>query len=160
MQAQWTPQGPTQPAPMQPPPTVWGTPLGPGERVIYFHRRDGTVEKVVLIIVGIILLIGIVGLVFLIIGIMAKPEAWVVTNHRIMHIKRGQPAEFVVATEVKQVYKKLGGTIVKWLNLVDAQGRKVDLQCTCNPSGYAAMIERYLQNPALLEQAPPVPYEA
>lgn len=67
--------------------TVLGTPLEPGERVVYFHRPSYRADKIVLIAAGLLLLVVIVGVVLLGLGLFWErlhPRAQIVTTRRIL----------------------------------------------------------------------------
>lgn len=73
-----------------------GVALQPGERVIYFHKPDYTVEKILLWVFGVLFLIVIVGLVFIIMAALHdnwNPKAQIVTTQRIIEISgKGVPS--------------------------------------------------------------------
>ncbi len=68
-------------------PTVLGQPLEQGERVIWFRKHSYTMEKVIYIVLGVFLLVLIIGIGFIIYGVLMekwKPVAHVVTNRRLI----------------------------------------------------------------------------
>jgi hypothetical protein len=79
-------------------PTVLGVQLLPGERVIYYHEPNYTVEKVVLWVFGVLFLVVIIGLIFIIMVLLHdrwNPKAQIVTNQRVIEISgKGVPSWF------------------------------------------------------------------
>src|SRR5262245_51019644 len=96
--------------------TVYGVPLEPGERVVYYHRSDPGWQKPFLIVLGVLTLIAIIGVVFLLIGIMASTTVYVVTTRRFIVID-GSTVSAIRHGEVKRITKKMAGSIVKWVDL-------------------------------------------
>jgi hypothetical protein len=89
-QQQMVPQPAYGQAPMQPGAggaTVLGQPLEPGERVIWFRKHSYTLEKIIMIVLGVFLLVIIIGIGIIIYGVLLerwKPVAHVVTNRRLI----------------------------------------------------------------------------
>lgn len=64
-----------------------GVPLEPGERVIWFKEHSHTVEKVMMIILGVLFLVILIGLLFIWMGVTAdkrNPRAHAITNRRLI----------------------------------------------------------------------------
>jgi hypothetical protein len=97
-QQQMLPQG-YGPAPMGAAgPTVMGVPLEPGERVIWFRKHDYTMEMIVFLVVGALLLIVLIGVIFIVLGLTASsrnPRAHILTNRRLIWVSgKGQVQQF------------------------------------------------------------------
>lgn len=105
MQQAWSPQAGAYGAPggggM-----ACGVPLEPGERVIYFHRPTYTVEKIVMIVLGAVLLIVLIGIVFILWGIFYErwqPKAQIVTNRRAIWVNGKGVPQWLPLSEIADV---------------------------------------------------------
>ena len=78
--------------------SVYGMPLEPGERVIYFQRHQYGASKVILIILGVLFLVVLVGALFIYLGLTIEkrsPKAHIVTNRRFIYVPgTGAPQMF------------------------------------------------------------------
>lgn len=139
---------------------VFGVVLEPGERVVYYHREDPGWQKPFLIILGILMLIGFIGIFILIAGLMATTTVYVVTNRRFMIIegKKGQKVSFIRHGQVKQVTRKMGGSIIKWLDLSDGI-TTLSWQAAANPPNMPAIIQGFLDDPSSPDRAPSVAHD-
>jgi hypothetical protein len=139
---------------------VFGVLLEPGERVVYYHRDDPGWQKPLLIIVGLVMLVGVIGLFILIAGLMATTTVYVVTNRRFMIIegKKGQKVSFIRHGQVKTVIRKLGGSIIKWLDLSDGV-TTLAWQAAANPPTMPAVIMGFLDDPSSAERAMSVSHD-
>lgn len=120
---------PFQQQPMQPygaPPaqfggggTVFGVPLGPGERVIFFRKLDYTVSMIVFIVLGVLLLVVIIGIIFILIGALMplyQDKAVIVTNRRVILIKANRQPRWmdlpnIRFVEARRRYNRGGGIV-------------------------------------------------
>ncbi len=79
-------------------PTVMGIPLEPGERVIWFRKHDYTMEMIINLVVGALLLIVLIGVIFIVLGLTVNsrnPKAHILTNRRLIWISgKGQVQQF------------------------------------------------------------------
>lgn len=76
--------GPPQGMPGQ---TVLGLPLEPGERVIWFKKHDYTMDKIIYIVMGVLLLVILIGVIFIYLGATMdsrRPQAHALTNRRVI----------------------------------------------------------------------------
>jgi hypothetical protein len=134
---------------------VYGVPLQPGERVIYFHHSTPGWQKPLLIVVGLLTLVGIIGLFLLFAGITAAPKAYIITTERFIVVD-GSSVSQLTRGEIKQVTRKQAGSIVKWINLSNGRGKVVSYQIGDNPPGLVAALDRYLTDPSAQAAAPTV----
>jgi len=68
-------------------PTVLGQPLEPGERVIWFRKHDYTMDKIIQIAIGVVLLFILIGIIWIVLGITMdgrRPQAHAITNRRLI----------------------------------------------------------------------------
>jgi hypothetical protein len=75
------------------PTTVYGVPLEPGERVIYFHNASKMGSAVVTLVLGFVFIMFFIGIFLIIAGLMmlfSSPWAYVMTTRRLITIKRGR----------------------------------------------------------------------
>ncbi len=79
-------------------PTVMGVPLEPGEHVIFFRRHDYTMEMIINLVVGALLLIILIGIIFIILGLTVNsrnPKAHILTNRRLIVVGgKGQVQQY------------------------------------------------------------------
>ena len=130
---------------------VFGVLLEPGERVVYYHRDDPGWQKPFLIIFGILTLIAFIGLFILAAGLMATTTVYVVTTRRFMIIE-GKKVSFIRHGQVKTVTQKMGGSIIKWLDLSDGK-TTLSWQAAANPPTMPSVIKGFLDDPSSAERA-------
>lgn len=68
-------------------PTVLGQPLEQGERVTWFRKHDYTMDKIIQIAIGVVLLFIIIGVIWIYLGITMdsrRPQAHALTNRRLI----------------------------------------------------------------------------
>ena len=108
---------PQQPYP-QPyaPQTVWGVPLEPGERVIYYQRLTGIGERLFLFLIGILFLPILVGLLFLYFGVFYEQthtRVYVITDRRIFSVtgtrKLKEHIRLAEITKIERVFDQRRG---------------------------------------------------
>jgi hypothetical protein len=100
--------------------TVMGVPLEPGEHVIWFRRHDYTMEMVINLVLGALLLIVLVGAVFIVLGLTVngrKPRAHILTNRRLIYITgKGHVQQFplnhIAGIEAERQRASGGGGLV------------------------------------------------
>lgn len=85
------PLGPSLPGyapgtvPVGPGGTVYGLPLEPGERVVWFRLHDYTAKRALWIGLGVLFLVVLVGVLFIVAGVLLKgPRAHAITNRRVI----------------------------------------------------------------------------
>lgn len=92
------------------PATVCGVALERGERVLYFHRADFRLQRIILWTAGILFLPVLVGLVFILLAVTFQRRyrnAQIVTNRRLIEISRtGEPTVVPLGelTDVNPLY--------------------------------------------------------
>lgn len=119
------PQGPWQAAPpgygYGPPGTVMGAPLEPGERVLWFQKHDYSVEKIVLIVFGVLTLVILIGVIFLVMAFTLEgrsPRAHALTNRRLLVFGPGNfaptsyPLMYIVNLTPRRRRRRGGGGLV------------------------------------------------
>lgn len=82
------PVRPCFPAP-EPVPMVWGVPLAPGERVLYYKRFTGSGERIFLFFMGIVFLVLLCGLWLLYLAIryeQSHDRVYVITDRRLFTV--------------------------------------------------------------------------
>lgn len=152
---------PPQPVMQGPPPTVCGVRLEPGERVIYFHKNDEKWQRVLLIVVGLLTLVAILGIIFLLIGLnRSTPEIYVITTRRIMTLDGKLRPKFIPHPMIRKVVRQVKGASLRFVNFEDQNGNEVSFHVPSNKPGISELIQRYMQDPRAMEQAPTVPYAA
>jgi hypothetical protein len=93
--------------------TVLGTPLEPGERVLFFVTPNHARTKLLLVLLGILLAVVVFGIFVVIYGVLY--DRWgirfvAVTNHRILVQKGNAPARFMRLSDVVDVRSRGRGT--------------------------------------------------
>ena len=139
---------------------VFGVPLEPGERVLYYHRDEPGWQKPFLIIFGLLTLIGFIGIIILAAGLMAKTMVYVVTDRRFMIIegRKGKSVSFIRHGHVKQVTRKMTNSILKFLELTDGV-TTLSYQVAENAPHMPQTLLGFLDDPSSIERAPSVPHE-
>lgn len=139
---------------------VFGVPLAPGERVLYYHREEPGWQKPLLIIVGLIMSIGIIGLFILYAGLTATTEVFVVTNRRFMIIegRKGKKISFIRHGHVKQVTRHMKNSVLKFLDLSDGV-TTLSFQVAANAPHMPQLLTGFLEDPSSIERAPSVSHE-
>ncbi len=97
--------------------TVMGVPLEPGERVVWFKKHSYMLEKIIMIVMGVIFLVFIIGIGLIIYGILLekwKPAAHALTNRRLIYIDgKGNVQSYYFAQmadlDVERQKKNVGG---------------------------------------------------
>ena len=95
--------GPPAGAMAAPGSTVFGVPLEPGERVVYFKQHNHAVEKWMMIILGVLFLVVIIGLIFIYLGVTAEtrnPKAHALTNRRLIYWPGKGPPQSVYFAQI------------------------------------------------------------
>lgn len=148
------PQYPQQPY-AQPGPTVWGVPLEPGERVLYYKRHTGQGERIFLFFIGVIFLPILLGLLFLYWGIFYEQtheRVQVITDRRILGITGTRVLKTAFALrEIARVVRVTGQK-----NQYVLHGPGMKLMIFNIPEHNLAALEvvlRQLQNPQALPTA-------
>ncbi len=95
--------------------TAFGVPLNPGERVVYAHVPNYTMEKVMMWIFGVLTAVFLIGLYFIYLAInyeKRNPKAQLVTTQRIIVVPgEGQPESHWLqnVVDVEPVRQKVSG---------------------------------------------------
>jgi len=100
--------------------TVMGVPLEPGEHVIWFKKHDYTLEMIINLVVGALLLIVLIGIIFIVLGLTVNsrnPRAHILTNRRIIWVSgKGQVQQFylnqIVNIETERQRSSGGGGLI------------------------------------------------
>jgi len=138
--------------------TVFGVPLEPGERVVYFRRVDPNWNKPALIVAGVLTLIFFIGIFFLAAGLMDRTTCWIITTRRFMIIsKKVAQMRYEQIAEMEISTTSHGNS---WCYL-RAKGNAMSLgyQMSVVPE-IVPLLQRYLADRNALEQAPTVAYDA
>jgi hypothetical protein len=145
---------------MTTPATVFGVPLEPGERIIYFRRDDPGWQKPFLIVIGVLTLFVFLGIFILYAGITADTVVYVITTKRFLVIEglKRPKAEFIRHGRVERLTKKVAGSIIKWVTLEDG-ATLLQWQAAVNARDMPALLEKYVRDPSAAEAAPSVEFE-
>jgi hypothetical protein len=139
--------------------TVFGVPLEPGERVVYFHREEPGWQKPALIVAGVLLAFAILGLFLLAAGLMATTECTVVTTRRVLIITR-KKTEQIRLDEIKKITKRIKNGRLSWIWLERGAGQPwLSVQVSTN-RGIAPVIDTLAKDPAAFAALPSVPFDA
>ena len=136
---------------------VWGVPLEPGERVVFFQRDDPGWQKPALIVAGLLTLAGIIGFFLLLAGVMARTTCTVVTTRRFL-LFDGTPRQARHEEVAKIVRHSLRGRVHRY-ELQDVQRRALLVFDVDAAPAIAPLLERWLTNRNVLNQVPEVPFE-
>jgi hypothetical protein len=144
-------------SPPQPPPTVQGLPLAPGERVVFYEHDDGAKMRILFIVLGVLTLVAFIGVIFLIIAFTSKSETIAITTQRIIKIEGKVPTFFVHGQTARMVRVMKGGN--HRIELYDAQQRQLSFYVRGNDALRETLM-RFVENPQLTHHAPTVRYDA
>lgn len=144
---------------MESPGAVFGVPLEPGERVVYFHRDEPGWQKPFLIVLGVLTLFAIIGLFFLLAGLMANTTVFVVTTRRFLIIEPKKVSQ-VRHGSVKGARLQVKGARPQWFNISGNDGTQLSYQLTVDEPAMHRAVKAALEAPAELANRPDVPFEA
>ena len=158
------PHGQPPPYHQQPPyappgPTVWGVPLEPGERVLYYKRHTGSGERIFMFAMGVLFLPVLFGLLLLYWAVFYEEtheRAQVITDRRIMGITGTRKLKTVfAASQVERVVRVTGQK-----NQYVLHGPGLNLMTFNYSEHHFAALEPVLQslrNPQVLPSVPSEP---
>lgn len=140
-------------------PTVWGIPLEPGERVLYYSRKQGNGERIFMFVMGIVLLPVLVGIWLLHQAITydkSTERVVVITDRRMLGITN---AHIVLTTfrlnEISNV-KRVVGAKNQWVVSGSNRGMSTPVMtfdASDHPFQVLEPILRQLGNPTALPNA-------
>ena len=143
--------------------TVAGIQLQPGERVLYFWKPNKGADRFWTFVGGVVLLPLLIGIYLLYVGFNYGDKSdhyWVITNQRIFTANaNGRIMKQVGIGEITRlVHRRGAGT-----NTVSVHGPRSFIMFRREERHDIAMLKPLLENlrnPAFLDRAPTVPFEA
>jgi hypothetical protein len=144
---------------MESPGTVFGVPLEPGERVVYFHRDEPGWQKPFLIVLGVLTLVAIIGLFFLAAGLMADTTVFIITTRRFLIIN-GKKVSQLRHGAVKEARLRVKGNRPQWYTLYGHDDTQLAYQLGIDAPAMQRAVKAALDAPAELANRPEVPFDA
>ncbi len=144
------------------PTTVFGVPVEPGERVIYYKRKSWLGARIALVIFGIPLIpvfgIGLYLFYWAITHRKSMCYAQVITNQRLLTINgHGQPLFAIRWQEVRGLYQRTTNGRLTSFGVRRGDGH--NLPFSDDVHNLQRLIPYYLQTPMAREQAPAVQFD-
>ncbi|MDX2015730.1 MAG: hypothetical protein SFW67_36385 [Myxococcaceae bacterium] len=138
--------------------TVFGIPLEDGERVVYYRRDEPGWQKPFLIVLGVLTLFAIIGLFFLVAGLMADTTVFIITTRRFL-IVDGKKVEQVRHGQVKNATLRVKGNRPQWFSVSGQDGTQLSFQLSIDAPAMQRAVDEALKAPAALAQKPEVPFD-
>jgi hypothetical protein len=145
--------------PLPSPATVRGIPLGPGERVVYFHHTKNVGMRILMFFMGIGLAVLLIGLLFLWLAFTDQSDTTVITNRRFIRVSGKKPAETMGIRDILRTESVHGlRNRLTEMRLYDAHERCVGVAFTSD-EGLKLLVRRILADRTIVDEMPSVTYE-